>query len=77
MRELRCVTSHKLCFARGVAAAKLERAQRERETLQKTHRREQAIYKCPDCGWWHLTSKMELTPDLIAAACDPAGYCVE
>lgn len=57
--DLKCRTSGKRMFVDAVEAEDAMRlAWEEKDRHRNTHgRMPRKVYECPDCGWWHLSSR--------------------
>ena len=43
--------------SKNVADREIRRIRKLAKSHQRKHNQPCRSYKCPDCGWWHLTSR--------------------
>ena len=57
MSARKCNSSAKLCWSSEARALQELRVCRAMAASGDPLRREQGVYRCTACGWWHLTSR--------------------
>ena len=57
-----CPTTNRNCFKSAAEAWKTLKTQRERKSSAKQSKKPQSVFKCADCGQWHLTRQKKTRP---------------
>lgn len=57
-----CPTTNRNCFKSAAAAWKTLQTQGRRKSSGKQNKKPQSVFKCADCGQWHLTRKNKTRP---------------